>query len=96
VILNPLYGGVVEELYYRGYLLPRMSNLGAWAPVVNVVLWAALIHLGQPWDVPAFIIAFLPLAYVMWWKQNVYIGIAAHTLGNLLNALMLGGMIYGI
>lgn len=58
--------GAVEELYFRGYLLSRMSNLGVWAPLINVILWAALIHLGQPWDIPAFILGFLPLVYVVW------------------------------
>jgi membrane protease YdiL (CAAX protease family) len=39
---------VVEEMYFRGYLLPRISRLGAWAPLVNTVLFS-LYHLFTPW-----------------------------------------------
>ena len=39
---------MVEELYFRGYLLPRISRLGAWAPLVNTVLFS-LYHLFTPW-----------------------------------------------
>jgi len=92
MIINPLYGGVVEELYYRGYLLFRMSDPGVRASLINVILWAALIHLGQPWDILAFILAFLLLVYVVWWKKNVLV----HTLGNLINVLMNGSMLFGL
>ena len=38
---------VVEEAYFRGYLLPRLAHLGRWAPVVNTVLFA-LYQCGLP------------------------------------------------
>ena len=37
LVLNGFLGPIVEELYFRGYLLPRISRLGAWAPLVNIV-----------------------------------------------------------
>jgi hypothetical protein len=37
-LLNGVIGPVVEELYFRGFLLPRMEGLGRWAPLVNVTL----------------------------------------------------------
>ena len=92
-ILN-LSIAVVEELYYRGFLLPRMSGLGFWAPIVSVVLWT-ITHLGQPWDIPGFIIMFIPLAYIVRWKKNVYLAILGHTLGNLVNIIMIGSMVFG-
>ncbi len=64
IILNPT-GGAVEELYFRGYLLPRMTRLGVWAPVVSVIIWACT-HIGQPWDIPGFISMFTPIAYFTW------------------------------
>ena len=30
---------IVEELYFRGYLLPRLSRLQGWAPLINTVLF---------------------------------------------------------
>jgi uncharacterized protein len=36
LVLNVFAGPIVEELYFRGYLLPRMGQFGRWAPLVNV------------------------------------------------------------
>lgn len=41
VALNVFIGPVVEELYFRGYLLPRISSMGRWAPLVNTVLFCS-------------------------------------------------------
>lgn len=86
---------VVEELYYRGHLMARMSRLGWWAPVVSLVLWA-LNHFWQPWDVILFIVASLPLMLVVQWKKNAYISVAAHTIVNVLNAFMMAGALLGL
>lgn len=51
LIALPL-GGIIEELYFRGTLLPRMEHLGWWAPLISAVFWAGT-HVGQPWDSPA-------------------------------------------
>jgi membrane protease YdiL (CAAX protease family) len=86
---------VVEELYYRGHLMPRMSRLGWWAPVVSVALWS-FSHLWQPWRVVAFFLAFLPMAYAVQWKRNVYLSLTAHVIGNLLMALGLVAPLLGL
>ncbi len=73
-------GPVVEELYFRGYLLPRMSQFGRWAPLVNVVLFS-LYHFWSPWQLLsriAGIAGIAPLAYAVRWKENVYLGVAVH------------------
>jgi membrane protease YdiL (CAAX protease family) len=92
-ILNPLGGGVVEELYYRGYLLPRMVHWGKWAPILNVTLWAST-HILQPWAIPGFILAFLPMAFFAQWRKNIYVGMLVHTLGNLINVITISGQIF--
>lgn len=86
---------VVEELYYRGHLMARMSRWGWWAPVVSVALWS-LNHLWQPWQIPSFIVAFLPIVLVVQWKRNAYISLAVHTIGNVLNAFVLVGVLLGL
>ncbi len=73
VVLGPL----VEELYFRGYLLPRLGRLGAWAPLVNVSLFA-LYHFWKPWDVLNLIIILGPMVYVVWRLKDIRIGIALH------------------
>ena len=44
-LLNGVVGPVVEELYFRGFLLPRMERLGRLAPLVNATLFS-VYHFG--------------------------------------------------
>jgi len=81
LLLNGFLGPLVEEYYFRGYLLPRMTVLGRWAPLVNAVLFS-LYHFFSPWQNVSRIVAFLPLVYVVWWKRNFRIGIATHWMLN--------------
>jgi uncharacterized protein len=72
---------IVEELYFRGYLLPRIDRYGRWAPFINVVLFA-LCHFWSLWFVPTRIVALLPLVYVVWFKRCIYVAIVVHVLLN--------------
>jgi membrane protease YdiL (CAAX protease family) len=75
--LNVIAGPVTEELYFRGYLLPRMSQFGRWAPLLNVVLFS-LYHFWSPWQFLSRIAGVTPFAYAVWWKRNVFLGMAVH------------------
>ncbi len=86
-VFNGIIGPIVEELYFRGYLLPRMSRMKAWAPAVNVVLFS-VYHFFSPWQNPVRIIALLPLVYVVWWKRNILVGIITHCSLNLLGMIV--------
>ena len=79
--LNVIAGPVTEELYFRGYLLPRMSQFGRWAPLLNVALFS-LYHFFSPWQFMSRIAGVAPFAYAVWWKRNVYLGMAVHVLLN--------------
>ena len=92
LITNPA-AAWVEELYFRGYLLPRIAHLGIWAPFVSVVLFS-LQHLFSPWQNPARILALLPLVYTVAWKKNIYIGIIVHVTLDVLSAAALLFMLY--
>ncbi len=83
LIFGGIIGPVVEELYFRGYLLPRMPQCGGWAPLLHTVLFS-LYHFFTPWQNPARILGLTPLYYVVWWKRNIYIGILVHCAGNTL------------
>ena len=91
VIVNGVIGPVVEELYFRGYLLPRMSWSGGWAPLLNSVLFA-VYHFFTPWQTPGRIIALTPVFYAVWWRKNIYIGIVVH--GLLPPAASIGLMVF--
>jgi membrane protease YdiL (CAAX protease family) len=94
VVLNVFIGPVVEELYFRGYLLPRMSRMGRWAPIANTVLFS-LYHFWSPWGFFSRIAGVAPFAYAVWRKENVYLGMAVHVLLNAIGTSSLVLLILG-
>src|SRR4030042_5242076 len=76
--LTPL----VEELYFRGYLLPRMK--GKFAPLLHSFLFAVQ-HVLEPWMIITRTLGFLPILFGVK-KKNIYIGIIVHILCNMLDA----------
>lgn len=80
-LLNGIAGPVVEELFFRGNLLPRIPASKGWAPLINVLLFS-LYHFFSPWQNLTRILAFLPLSYAVAWKRNIYLSIGAHCLLN--------------
>lgn len=87
LLLNGLVFPTVEELYFRGYLQPRLSRFGAFAPLIGHGLFT-LYHLWQPWNYPTILLAVLPLAYVVGWKRDYRLGIAIHCALNILGGTL--------
>ena len=79
---------VVEELYFRGYLLPRLSRFGNWAPLINGVLFT-LYHFFTPWAFVERVLMVVPGAWIVQKKGNIYILMIAHLLLNTLGILPL-------
>lgn len=77
VLVNGILGPVVEELYFRGHLLPRIDRFGRGAPVLNAVLFS-LYHLWTPWQNPGRILGLLPWIYAVWLKRSVRLSIVIH------------------
>ncbi|MHA1996408.1 MAG: CPBP family intramembrane glutamic endopeptidase [Candidatus Hodarchaeales archaeon] len=73
---------IVEELYFRGYLMSRISRYSAWTSVITVALWA-LYHFWAPWSFFAYLLAFIPVAFVVLKTKNLYIAILGHMIANL-------------
>jgi membrane protease YdiL (CAAX protease family) len=88
LVLNGIAGPLVEELYFRGYLLPRLARFGRWAPVINVVLFS-LYHFWSPWQFVSRVLVVLPWAYIGWWKRNIVLGMISHCLLNFIGTLVL-------
>ena len=88
LIIDGIANPVVEELYFRGYLLPRISRFKAWAPILHAGLFS-VVHLWQPQNVPFIFLLVLPLYYLVWWRQNIYLSIAAHSLGNVIGGVLM-------
>ncbi len=78
VIVLPL----TEELYFRGYLLPRMpARLKGWSNITHSALFA-LYHTWTPWMFVIRTIGVLPLIYAVKRTQNLKVGIISHCLLN--------------
>jgi hypothetical protein len=77
---------ILEELYFRGFLLPRLSRFGIWAVPLHSVLFG-FFHVWTPWMVVARAIGLLPFIYVAQRKQNIYIGMIAHILANMMDVI---------
>jgi uncharacterized protein len=87
-LLTGLLGPYVEELYFRGFLLPRMAWMKGWAPLAEAFLFA-LYHFWSPWQLVTRTLAVLPLVYIVNWKKNLRIGVATHWLLNAVGSLEL-------
>ena len=94
LILNGLAGPIVEELYFRGHLLPRLARFGRWAPLLNVALFS-LYHGWTPWMFLSRLVLLAPMVYGVWWKRNIYLAIIAHCLLNLVSMIVLVAQLLG-
>jgi membrane protease YdiL (CAAX protease family) len=83
---NGVAAPLVEELYFRGYLLPRIPSSRRWAPLINVLLFS-LCHFFSPWQNLTRIVALIPLVYAVSWKRNIYLSIFTHCILNTLGML---------
>ncbi len=93
LVLNGIIGPIVEELYFRGYLMSRMERFGKAAPIIVAILFS-VYHLFTPWENLTRIIGFLPLHYLAWKHRNLYIGIVTHCACNLVGAISLFSLLY--
>ena len=96
LLLNLLFNGLLapylEELYFRGYLLPRMETWGKYAPLMSTVLFA-LYHFWQPQIYLTLIIALFPMIYLVWKTKSLKLAIYTHCGLNIVGALLSFGMI---
>lgn len=84
VILVFNIGG--EELWWRGYVLPRQElAFGKTAWIVHGILWSLFHLFMQPtlWDTLRMAITGVALAFVAQRTKNTWPGIVGHSFGNL-------------
>lgn len=63
-IIAPL----IEELYFRGYLLPRISEYESASPIINATLFC-IYHFHAPWQLFSNLLFYWPFAHLVW-KRN--------------------------
>ena len=81
-LFSGLIAPVVEELYFCGFLLPRMERWGWSSPVINALLFA-LYHFYFPGNMLGIFLAFVPISYVVRHKKNWRIGLVFNSMVNL-------------
>ncbi len=74
-----LIAPIIEELYFRGFLLARMKWMGKYSVLFNVVLFS-VYHFYTPWLIMTKIATMLPLYYFVYKKDSLKLGIAVHCL----------------
>ena len=85
ILLTGILVPITEELYFRGYLLPRMpSQFGRLRPAVHSLLFS-VYHFDTPWMIPVRTLGLLPLIYTTLHTCSVRPGIVAHCVVNLTN-----------
>jgi uncharacterized protein len=88
LVFNGIVGPVVEELYFRGHLLPRIDRLGRRAPVLHTALFMAY-HLWTPWRWPQILLGYLPTSWLVWRKRSISLSLATHMTINMVFSLLL-------
>ncbi|MBG0817918.1 CPBP family intramembrane glutamic endopeptidase [Planomonospora sp. ID82291] len=86
LILSGVLGPVTEELYFRGFLLPRLPA-GRWAPAVNTALFS-LYHFWTPWQFFSRVLLFLPAVWCTWRGRDLRVSLWVHVIGNTTGQLL--------
>lgn len=94
LILNGFIGPIVEEMYFRGYLLPRLARHGKAAPWINLTFFT-LYHLWQPWLYPTVFVALAALVFPVWWTRNMRLGVYIHCALNLIGGALTVTLLLG-
>lgn len=70
-----------EELYFRGYLLPRITRYRKWSPVISGLLFG-LYHSWQAFGFASVFLLGTLLGYVVWWQRDIRLSISLHIVSN--------------
>lgn len=82
-----ILGPIVEELYFRGLIMPRINRFGKSTPIIVTLLFSAY-HLFSPWEYITRVIACFPFIYCVYKKKNIYIGMVVHCTLNTVSIVM--------
>lgn len=75
-----------EEIYFRGYLLPKIQGSSITIPIIATILFS-LYHFWQPWNYPTLLIISGILVFAAWRFKNYKISLYIHLTVNLLGSV---------
>lgn len=82
ILANGIIAPVTEELYFRGFLLPKIKLSPNMAVVISAVLFS-LYHFFSPWYFLSRVLMTLPIYYWVMKRKNIRFSIIAHIIANL-------------
>lgn len=74
---------LAEEIYFRGWLLPKMQILGKWSWVVNGFLFA-VYHTFQLWLFPVIFVVSLATTLTVYLSKSILPAFVTHIVANFL------------
>ncbi|WP_175562000.1 CPBP family intramembrane glutamic endopeptidase [Anaerocolumna xylanovorans] len=86
ILANGIIAPVTEELYFRGFLLPRINLSPIGAAVANASLFS-LYHFFSPWYFFSRLLTMVPIYYWVIKRQNIRFSLTAHIIANLYTAV---------
>ena len=86
ILIVLLLNILVEELYFRAWLLPKMQNLGAASWVINGSFFS-FYHTFQLWLLPQILPLSLFMAFVVYKTQSIWPALVIHLIVNALTVL---------
>ena len=86
LITNGFLAPIVEEFYFRGYLLPRINLSPNKAVIASAVLFS-LYHFFSPWYFLSRVFMMIPLYYWVVKKKNIRFSIISHIIANTITSL---------
>jgi hypothetical protein len=78
---------VIEEMYFRAYLLPRISRFGGRAVFLNCGLYA-FHYFGLLYSLPSLFLAALPIVAATWLTKNYRVGMVTRIVLGLIGGLL--------
>lgn len=81
IVIAGFLAPLAEELYFRGYLLPRISWMGSWAVLFQAVLFAGY-HFLSPWAFVTRFLILVPTIYFVHRTRSIWFMVIGHTLLN--------------
>ena len=86
---------LAEEIYFRGWLLPKMQNFGKWSWVLNGFLFA-LYHTFQLWLFPMIFVLSLATTLTVYLSKSILPAFVTHIVANfLLGILGIIALVFG-
>ena len=86
IITNGFVAPIFEELYFRGYLLPRINSSLMKAAVLNAILFS-IYHFFSPWYFISRVLMMIPIYYWVGKKKNIRFSILAHIISNVVTSV---------